>query len=149
MLHIWSHRKWRWTTRMCVCVCVRSRACSLLKNKGSKVDYAKIGFSIFNSFHVDPIQHTYLVCLRVFQTPLHFDRTGVRVVAMCPGYTMSNIFCGDKKYLVADWKELTSNVLQPYVSQHIFTNYKLLIQHLRKSYLNIYLRVFSCGKNTS
>jgi NAD(P)-dependent dehydrogenase (short-subunit alcohol dehydrogenase family) len=49
----------------------------------------------------------------MFQTPLHFDRTGVRVVAMCPGYTTSNIFGGGDKYLVAEWKELKKNELQP------------------------------------
>ena len=62
---------------------------------------------------------------------------------------MSKIFDGEKKYLVADSKEVKSNVLQPYVLQHILTNYMLLIQPLRKSYRNIYLRVFICGKNTS
>jgi len=77
------------------------------------IDCAERGFSIYSSFHVVSIQHTSLVCLRMFQTPLHFDRTGVRVVAMCPGYTISNIFGGGDKYLVAEWKELKKNELQP------------------------------------
>jgi len=134
---------------VCVCVCACARARSMLKNKGPKVDYAKRGFSIFNSFYVVPIQHTSLVCLRMFQTPLHFDRTGVRVVAMCPGHTISNINVGENKHLVAEWKGLKTIVFQPYALKYILTNYMLLIQPLRKSYRNIYLRVFSCGKNTS
>jgi hypothetical protein len=31
------------------------------------------------------------VCLCMFQMPLHFDRTGVRVVALCPGATDTTI----------------------------------------------------------
>jgi hypothetical protein len=131
--------------RACVCVIV----CLLTKNKCPKIDCAERGFSIFSSFHVLSIQHTSLVCLRMFQTPLHFDRTGVRVVAMCPGYTISNILEGEDKFLVEEWKELKTVEFQPYALKHILTNYKPLIQPLRKSYLNIYLLVFRCGKNTS
>lgn len=44
------------------CVCV----CSLLKNKGPKVDYAERGFSMFTSFHVVSNSTQSLVCLRMF-----------------------------------------------------------------------------------
>jgi short-subunit dehydrogenase len=51
----------------------------------------------------------------MFQKPLHFDRTGVRVVAMCPGYTISNIHGNEKTLLVAEWITMKENVVyQPY-----------------------------------
>jgi len=34
---------------------------------------------------ISAYQHLSQVCLCMFQMPLHFNRTGVRVVAMCPG----------------------------------------------------------------
>ena len=100
----------------CVCACLRVRVpvyVHWLKNKGPKIGYAQRGFSIFTSFHVVPIHHTSLVYLRMFQTPLHFDRTGVRVVAMCPGPTVSNILGGENKFLFADWKDLKKIEFQP------------------------------------
>jgi NAD(P)-dependent dehydrogenase (short-subunit alcohol dehydrogenase family) len=75
----------------------------------------------------------------MFQKPLHFDRTGIRVVAMCPGYTISNIVVDENTLLVAEWMPLTKrNIYQPYALQHNLINYKLWILTLRKSYMNIY-----------
>ena len=99
-----------------MCMCVRVRVpvyVHCLKNKGPKIGYPERGFSILTSFHVVPIQHTSLVCLRMFQTQLHFDRTGVRVVAICPGYTVTNILGGENKFLVAEWKDLKKIEFQP------------------------------------
>ena len=79
-----------------------------------------------------------LVCLRTFQKPLHFERTGVRVVAMCPGYTISNISGDENKYLVADWNTLEKRkIYQPYALQLILINHKPLIESSRKHYLVI------------
>jgi len=86
----------------------------------------------------------------MFQKPLHFDRNGVRVVAMCPGRTITDISDDERTFLVAEWKKLAKgHVFQTYALQHILINYKPLIQPLRKSYLNIYPWVFMCGNNTS
>jgi len=82
----------------------------------------------------------------MFQKPLHFDRTGVRVVAMCPGRTITNIIGDEKTFLVAEWITLTKGyVYQPYVLKHILINFKPLIQLLRKRYLNIYPCVLCVG----
>ena len=82
----------------------------------------------------------------MFQKPLHFDRNGVRVVAMCPGRTITDISDDERTFLVAEWKKLAKgHVFQTYALQHILINYKPLIQPLRKSYLNIYPWVFIVG----
>jgi NAD(P)-dependent dehydrogenase (short-subunit alcohol dehydrogenase family) len=51
----------------------------------------------------------------MFQKPMHFDRTGVRVVAMCPGYTISNMIGNENTLLVPEWKIFFKRHLsQPY-----------------------------------
>ena len=97
----------------CVCACVCVCACLRVRVPVYVHCYVERGFSILTSFHVVPIQHTSLVCLRMFQTQLHFDKTGVRVVAICPGYTVTNILGGENKFLVAEWKDLKKIEFQP------------------------------------
>jgi len=71
-----------------------------------------------DAFELVPIysgtKHGVVGLTKAFGKPLHFDRTGVRVVAMCPGYTTTNIRGGEERFLVADWAALNvGQVFQP------------------------------------
>ncbi|XP_069687827.1 15-hydroxyprostaglandin dehydrogenase [NAD(+)]-like [Periplaneta americana] len=50
------------------------------------------------------IKHGVIGLTRGFGTPLHLQRTGVRVVAICPGYTTSAIVTGAEAFLDPQWK---------------------------------------------
>lgn len=68
------------------------------------------------------IKHAVVGLTRAFGKPLHFDKTGVRVVAMCPGFTVSNMGPTANTLLDDEWQTLIqANVLQPveYVSRGV------------------------------
>jgi len=55
---------------------------------------------------ISAYQHMSEVCLCMFQMPLHFNRTGVRVVAMCPATTDTSMARKGAVFFDKEWNTL-------------------------------------------